>query len=292
MLIGSCFAENIGNYLQNHRFNALINPSGILFNPMSIYHTLMNCLENKAIDDSMIIERHGLFFSLLHHSSIYNGTREALLFDLKATQEAANTFLKTTDVLIITFGSAYAYEYQKTNTTVANCHKLPSTAFTKHLLSVEQITSSYNNLIQALREFNPKLRIIFTVSPVKYLKDGIEENNLSKSTLLLAINELKKETGVSYFPAYELVNDDLRDYRFYKEDMAHPNEQAIEYIWEKFSDAYFANNTKELNKEIASIVSSENHTLLFPESEEAKKFTANLARKKSELKSRFPFLEI
>jgi len=292
MLIGSCFAENMGEYLHDHRFNTLLNPNGILFNPISIYKALINCIENKTMEDALILKRNDLFFSFLHHSSLFSQNKNELSLQINAIQTKTNAFLKEADLLIITFGTAHVYKHKQLKNVVANCHKQPATDFEKKLLYVEEIVSEYKSLIQALKKFNPKIKIIFTVSPVKYLKDGVEENNLSKATLLLAINELKKETNVSYFPAYELVNDDLRDYRFYKEDLAHPNEQAIEYVWEKFADTYFTNETKQLNKEIASIVSSEKHTLLFPESEEAKLFTSNLEKKKRELKGRFPFLEI
>ena len=292
MLIGSCFAENIGDYLHSHKFKTLVNPNGILFNPTCIYHALINCVENKIIDDSLILKRNDLFFSYSHHSSVYHQDENELKLNLNTIQKDTYDFLKVADHLIITFGTAFVYRHKQHNTIVANCHKQPSVDFEKKLLSVDEIVTEYKNLIHSLKKFNPQLKIIFTVSPVKYLKDGIEENNISKATLLLAIHQLKKEFDLDYFPAFELVNDDLRDYRFYKEDLAHPNDLAIKYIWGKFSDVYFTDETKNLNKEIFSITSSEKHNLFFPESEEAKKFIANIAKKKKELKSKFPFLEI
>jgi hypothetical protein len=292
MLIGSCFAENIGGYLKSHKFKTFVNPNGILFNPNSIYCSLINCIENKTIDDSYILKRNELFFSYLHHSSTYHQDKNELALKLNTIQKEAHYFIKETDYLIITFGTAFVYTHKQHKTVVANCHKQPSTDFEKKLLTVEEIVADYKNLIHQLKLFNPKVKIIFTVSPVKYLKDGVEENNISKATLLLAIHQLKKEFNLDYFPAFELVNDDLRDYRFYKEDLAHPNEQAVNYVWEKFSDVYFADETKNLNSEIHSIISSEKHNLLFPESEEAKKFVASITIKKKELKSKFPFLEI
>ena len=163
--------------------------------------------------------------------------------------------------------------------------------FEKTLLSITNTANDFSNLIYKLKNFNSKLKIIFTVSPVKYLKDGIEENNLSKAILLLAINELKNKFDVEYFPAYELVNDDLRDYRFYKNDMAHPNNEAIKYVWQKFSDTYFTEETKKLNVELQQINSSEDHKILFPESEDSKKFKENLEQKKRGLKSKYSFLK-
>jgi len=291
-LIGSCFAENIGNKLKEHYFNTLNNPNGILFNPSSIYNTLTNCLQQKEIAESSILNKNNLFFSYEHHTSIYANSQAELLSFITATQNKLYAYLKETDLLIITFGTAFVYKHKLNNTIVANCHKQPSNEFEKTLLSVNDITSDYLKLISQLKALNPNIKILFTVSPVKYLKDGVEENSLSKATLLLAANTLAQEQNCSYFPAYELVNDDLRDYRFYKEDMAHPNNQAINYIWEKFTDTFFSDETKQLNKELLSIHQAENHKLLFPESDEAKMFQSNLTRKKEELKKKFPFLEI
>jgi hypothetical protein len=289
-LIGSCFAENIGNLFQQHYFNTLVNPNGILFNPKSIYQSLINCLENKEMEDSSILNRNNLYLSYLHHSSIYDHSKEDLMLSLDRIQQQTNIFLKSADHLILTFGSAFVYKHKKTHRIVANCHKQPAAEFEKTLLSVEEIITNYSELLDKLKTFNPKLKIILTVSPVKYLKDGIEENNLSKATLLLAIHELCKNRSCIYFPAYELVTDDLRDYRFYKEDMAHPNEQAIAYVWEKFSNTYFSANTKQLNKELLSIRHSEQHQLLFPESEEARLFLSGIQKRKEDILIKHPYI--
>jgi hypothetical protein len=289
-LIGSCFAENIGNLFQQHYFYTCINPNGILFNPKSIYHSLINCLENKEMEDSSILNRNNLYLSYLHHSSIYHHSKEDLMLQLGHIQQQTNRFLKSADHLILTFGSAFVYKHKKTHRVVANCHKQPAVDFEKTLLSIEEIVTNYSELLDKLKVFNPKLKIILTVSPVKYLKDGIEENNLSKATLLLAIHELCKNRSCIYFPAYELVTDDLRDYRFYKEDMAHPNEQAIAYVWEKFSNTYFSANTKQLNKELLSIRHSEQHQLLFPESEEARLFLSGIQKRKEDILIKHPYI--
>jgi hypothetical protein len=291
MLIGSCFAENIGDCLLKHHFNIFENPNGIMFNPMSISQCLEYCISNDDRIHSGLLERNGLHFSFLHHSSVSHSNKDKFRNELKEQQQKAHDFLKRSDVLIVTFGSAFAYFHKELRMTVANCHKLPANSFDKNLLHVDEIVNEYSDLIPKLKAFNPKLKFIFTVSPVKYLKDGLEENNLSKATLLLAVNELKKKFGIDYFPAYELVIDDLRDHRFFKNDLAHPNKEAIHYIWEKFSGVYFNEDTKKLNSEIHSVNTSENHTLFFPESEEAKKFKDNLEHKKRELKTKFPFLK-
>lgn len=291
-MIGSCFAENIGEKLMQHGFHTFINPSGILFNPLSIYHCLTDIIEEKEIDDSLLLQRNELHFSYLHHGSIYNPSKDQLKVQINNTQKSAKEFLRNSKFLMITFGTAYVYELQHNKQTVANCHKQNSSLFQKRLISVEEIVSKTSELINAIKKLNTTIQIIFTVSPVKYLKDGIEENNLSKATLLLALNQLSNNTNGIYFPAYELVNDDLRDYRFYKEDMAHPNNQAINYVWEKFSDTFFTEETKQLNKEVYAVTSASQHQLLHPEGAEAKQFLLNLENKRKELLKKFPFLNI
>jgi hypothetical protein len=291
MLVGSCFAENIGDRMLRHHFNVLMNPNGILFNPISISQCLEYCLGNDERIHSGLLERNGIHFSFLHHSSISSVDKDTFRKELKDTQQRAHDFLKQANTLIVTFGSAFVYYHKELKMPVANCHKLPANAFEKNLLTVEEIVNEFSDLIPKLKAFNPKLNFIFTVSPVKYLKDGIEENNLSKATLLLAAHELKKRFGADYFPAYELVIDDLRDHRFFKEDLAHPNEEAINYVWEKFSEIYFPLKTRELNSELSAIISSENHKILFPESQEAKLFKENLSKKKKELSQKHAFLK-
>lgn len=291
LLIGSCFAENIGEKLQKHCFKTLINPSGILFNPSSISSCIKALLNQEAINESSLLNHGGIYLSFNYHSSIYGHSKAELLSKIKSIQTEFYDNIKLTNYLIITFGTAYVYHHKINKTIVANCHKQPGTDFEKRLLTVNDIVSDYKQLILQLKKINPNIHIVFTVSPVKYLKDGLEENSISKATLLLAVNQICKETNAFYFPAYELVTDDLRDYRFYKEDLAHPNEQAIDYVWNKFSDTFFTEETKQLNRELNSIRQSENHKLLFPESEEAKHFLSNLENKKQTLKNKFPFLE-
>ncbi len=290
-LLGSCFSENVGEHLCKTGFDILRNPNGILFNPSSISGSLRNIIFKKKINTSLFIQRNDLFFSLQNHSSIFGKTKDELESKLEDLEANAHNFLKQADHLIITLGSAFVYKHLRSNTIAGNCHKLPAQDFQKRMLSIEEIVNDYKTLITELRVFNPKLNIIFTVSPVKYLKDGVEENTLSKSTLLLAVNQICKDLKCFYFPAYELVIDDLRDHRFFKEDLAHPNQEAITYVWEKFSECFFKEETTKLSKEVEAICIASKHAPLFPESEEAKKFKVNLENKKKELKVKFPFLK-
>lgn len=291
-LTGSCFSENIGHLLKEHKFAAYPNPSGILFNPVSIYQTLKNSIHLTTFDKKYLLNRGGIFLSYLHHSSVNSADKEALAAKINAENEAAHAFLKNAGYLIITFGSAYFYEHTGLNAAVANCHKQAGNTFEKKLADASDIVYMYAELIKDLQQLNPSLKLIFTVSPVKHLKDGLIENNLSKATLLLSIHKL---TGLFhncfYFPAYELVNDDLRDYRFYKADMAHPNELAIDYVWEKFSGCFFNAKTLQLNQKINKLNLAMNHRHMNGNSEETEKLQDFITRQKEEIRKLNPGIE-
>lgn len=292
VLIGSCFADNTGEKFLDSKFQALVNPNGILFNPVSIATALHSYIQPKTRNSKPETSR-GLFVSFDHHGSFSSTTKKELEQKINSSRKQAHQFLKEAKFLIITLGSAFAYRHLKTNSIVANCHKLPQQDFKKELLPVETIVAEYTKLIAYLKKMNPALNIIFTVSPVKYLRDGIIENNISKSTLLLAINLLRttnQQLPTFYFPAFELVNDDLRDYRFYKEDMAHPNEQAINYVWKKFTDCYFNDDTKKLNYKIKEVTLALNHRPFKANSKKYFEFRDTILKKCTELENSYPFL--
>jgi hypothetical protein len=237
----------------------------------------------------LILKRDDIFYSYLHHSSINSSNENDLKENINSENKKAHQFLNECDQLIITFGTAFLYQHIALNKTVANCHKQAATAFEKKCISVTEIIESYSVLIQKLQKFNPKLKLIFTVSPVKYLKDGIVENNLSKSTLILAIHELLiQNNNCYYFPAFELVNDDLRDNRFYKEDLAHPNELAINYVWEKFSASCFNEKTMAINKQINKLNLAIDHREMNAGTQEKLKLQDFIAKQKEELKKLDP----
>jgi hypothetical protein len=294
LLIGSCFAENIGEKLLSCKFQTLVNPNGIIFNPISIATALQSYIKNdEAINTGT---NNGLYFSFDHHGCFSKSTEQELRSEILTARKQAHQFLKEAKFLIITFGSAYVYRQIPSTEVVANCHKLPHQNFLKDLLRVDDIVSAYSKLINELRDFNPGLKIIFTISPVKYLRDGIINNNLSKSILIQSVHNMvsatsnPKSTLLNYFPAYEIVTDDLRDYRFYKEDMAHPNEQAINYVWEKFSDVYFNNETKQLNQKIKEVALAVNHRPLKTGTAQHSEFKDTILKKCTELESSYPFL--
>lgn len=288
-LIGSCFSENIGTLLSDYKFKTHSNPNGILFNPLSIFNCLNNIIDDKPFDENLILKRDDIFYSYLHHSSINSSNENDLKENINSENKKAHQFLNECDQLIITFGTAFLYQHIALNKTVANCHKQAATAFEKKCISVTEIIESYSVLIQKLQKFNPKLKLIFTVSPVKYLKDGIVENNLSKSTLILAIHELLiQNNNCYYFPAFELVNDDLRDHRFYKENLAHPNELAINYVWEKFSASCFNEKTMAINKQINKLNLAIDHREMNAGTQEKLKLQDFIAKQKEELKKLDP----
>lgn len=241
---GSCFAENMAAKFLDAGFSIDINPFGIAYNPFSLSHNLNRLLDDKPYGAEELFEDNGIYHSFSHHSRFSGTDPDEVLIKINSRMETALAFLETANVLIITFGTAYVYRLQSTGAVVSNCHKLPAKSFTYKRLSIEDITAEWNNLINRLQTFNPKLRILFTVSPIRHWKDGAHENQLSKSILLLSIDELlHNHSNCFYFPAYEILLDDLRDYRFYAEDMFHPSSQAIDYVWEKIKEAWFDNET-------------------------------------------------
>ncbi|MFM9984091.1 MAG: GSCFA domain-containing protein [Flavobacteriales bacterium] len=245
-MIGSCFADNIGRILEDHRLPVKFNSHGILFNPASIYKALHDTLTCKKYTIEELRKFEGKYVSMNHHGRFSDPDPSTVLKKINDSIETALEHLKTSKVLFITFGSAFAWKQKSTDTVVANCHKIPQIEFEKTLLEHAEIVSSFTPLFHQLRNINPDLQIVLTVSPVRYFRDGVVANNLSKSNLLIACHTLSKENRVHYFPAFEWVIDDLRDYRFFKEDMVHPNDQAIRYIWEKFLD--WAMNKEVINK--------------------------------------------
>jgi hypothetical protein len=259
LLLGSCFSDHVGALLHNHQFKTLSNPFGALFNPVSIANAI-----KMSLDPELFTEKYRYFFdnrfvSFAHHGSFSH--QDENQFISKISKQFANTkvFLEKTHFLFITFGTAYCYRFIERNIMVANCHKIPNTQFEKYRLNVDEIVQIYQDILQNLKQFNPEMKIIFTVSPVRHLGDGFHENQLSKAVLHLAIEQLTNNETVFYFPAYEILMDDLRDYRFYAEDLCHPAENAVHYIEELFANAFFSDCTKEQLKAIEKEYKLLNH---------------------------------
>lgn len=293
LLMGSCFAEEIGGKLQEHRFNTLVNPHGILYNPLSITQALTTYLDGKVYTREDLFMHNDLWNSWDHHSRFSGLTPEATLENIHRMQTAATKAIESADWLIITLGSAHAYILKENNRLAGNCHKVPAGNFYKRMLTADEIITALDNVMHRLFFRNRKINILFTVSPVRYIRDGVVENNLSKAILLQAVHHLvNKFNRLFYFPAYELVIDDLRDYRFYKEDMVHPNELAINYVWEQVIKAGIGEASQELLHSIAEINRAANHRPFNPESPQHRQFLSHYAAKVQQLMAAHPQLKL
>lgn len=292
-MIGSCFTQNIGEKLQQDQFDVSINPYGILFNPVSVAKAIKACLNQLSLKEEDLIKVGEQWASLNHHSQFNTLVAKDTLQRINQSIQDAKSYYAESNLLIITFGTAWVYELNETKEIVANCHKIPNKNFTKRLLTIEEIVDVYSTLFLELISENPNLNIMFTVSPVRHWKDGVVENNRSKSVLHLAIMELvNKFEIVSYFPSYEIVLDELRDYRFYKEDMLHPNQQAVDYIYERFSDTFYTKETVVLNKRIRKLKLALAHKPFNINSEAHQLFIKQTKEKVLVLEREHPYLNI
>lgn len=290
LLMGSCFAEEIGAKLEERKFKAFTNPHGILYNPISICNALTDYIQDKKYTKEDVFLHEELWRSFNHHGKFANTDAEACLENINHQISLARYQLKEAKWLFITFGSAFAYTYNKQ--IVANCHKLPSSQFEKVLIAKQQITDAWQKQLSTLKEFNPDLQILFTVSPVRYIRDGVIENNRSKGILLDAMHTLvEQNTNCFYFPAYEIVIDELRDYRFFKEDLVHPNHLAVNYVWQKFTDALCDEETKNFMAEYEPIIKSLQHQDLQDGTIASLKFKKHLEEKQIELKKKYHFVK-
>lgn len=260
LAVGSCFASMVGLRLTERKYDVISNPFGTIFNPISLFNLLNDALNNEEPDPSEIISYQDRYLHYQFHSEVAACSSSGLLLNIDEIQNVSRTQLEKASHLFITLGTAWVYRYKVTDKLVANCHKQSSSLFTKELLSVEGMENSFSELHKELSRRNKNINIIFTVSPVRHTKDGIPENQLSKSLLLVLANQLSQQyPNVTYFPSYELMMDDLRDYRFYKEDMIHPTKQAEDYIWNKFEESYINPSDLQLDKKILEINRSISH---------------------------------
>ncbi|MBS9766845.1 MAG: GSCFA domain-containing protein [Flavobacteriaceae bacterium] len=282
--LGSCFSENIGGLLAYHKFDILVNPFGILFHSNAIKTVIERIVEQKYYTEEDTICHNNRWVSLEVHSSFGENSQEMFLETINNTiKESAIAFKKATH-LFITLGTAWVYTHKETDKIVANCHKIPQKNFEKRLLSVEEITQDISQMITMLKSINPSIIPIFSVSPVRHLKDGFVENQRSKAHLLTAIHKSLEMNDGHYVPAYEIIMDELRDYRFYAEDMLHPNQIAIQYIWEKFIHSYMSEKTRVLLNKVNAVQKALEHRPLFPNTVQYQEFKEATAQKIEELK--------
>ena len=284
LFMGSCFAEHIGQRLSDLRYKVNINPNGILYHPLNMADVLEHAIQGKSYTHSDLLNRADIILSWQHHGSIYGSGEDAFLEVLNKQASDLRSQLKSIDTLVLTFGTAYHWVLKEGERRVVNCHKQASDLFEKRLSSTKELVQVYTSLIDALQAVHPDINILLTVSPVRYKRDGIIENNRSKARLLLLCEHLEEQfESVRYFPAYELLIDSLRDYRFYGRDLVHPSEAAVDYIWQQFSRVCFTPEYRSLSKRIAAFNKSAAHRPLYPESSSSMKFAATLADQKRDL---------
>ena len=291
LLMGSCFAENVGGLLLENKFSCDVNPFGILYNPLSIAKALRQMLDGKVYTMDDLFDSGGQWHSWMHHSSFSSTDADECLNRINSRLEKATSALPRTSWLIMTWGTAFVYE--KDSEVVGNCHKQPDRLFTRRLLDVDTICGEWNDTLREAKQRFPGLKVMLSVSPIRHLKDGLHGNQISKSVLLLAIDRLCRELDFChYFPSYEIVMDELRDYRFYAEDMLHPSPLAVKYIWECFCSTYMSKDTQRVMKEWADIQKGLAHRPFNPDSDTYRRFLSQIVLKIEELKEKFPYFEV
>ncbi|WP_245729274.1 GSCFA domain-containing protein [Niabella drilacis] len=300
LLIGSCFTEHIGNALAEHKFETFQNPHGILFDPASVYHSLIRYIEQKPYTEADLFYLNEVWQSWHHHSRFSGTDKHAVLAQMNSTLETAHRFLKQAGWVIITLGSSFSYRLNANNPQaehsglkVANCHRAPGQWFDKKMLEIEETVSLLDNLYHRLRIFNPDAKLLFTISPVRHLRDGVVANNRSKARLIEAVHHMvQKFDRLYYFPAYELVIDVLRDYRFYDVDLAHPNYPATEFVLEKFTENCVDEASRQLMKEIRPLMIARRHKPFHPETKVHRQFLKAQYEKARRLTEQYPFLDL
>ena len=275
LLLGSCFADNIGAKFAEHYFQATINPFGTLYNPASIAAAITN------VGNSQLVEHNGLWHSMMHHGAFSGKDKEEVLTRCEQSRALLQRALMEASTVVVTFGTAWVYEME--GKVVANCHKLPANRFTRRCLTVNEIVEMWQPIVASM----PDKHWIFTVSPIRHVKDGLHANQISKAILLQAVDQL----GQSYFPSYEIMMDELRDYRFYAEDMVHPSAVAVEYIWQRFVENYINKDTQTEMRVLNQLWRDNQHRMLHPDTDEARTFVQRLAERKAQLKQCYPWIE-
>jgi hypothetical protein len=293
LLLGSCFSQNIGERLQNYKFKSISNPFGTIFHPIALGKLLNYVTQNEQVHAEQLLLSQGIYVHPDFHSSLGDIDQIKALFNINNTISSIHHLLKDIKYLFITLGTTIGYRLKSNENIVANCHKLPLDIFNKEDVSVSECSKSLSLAIEQLLQINSQIKIIFTVSPVRHIKDGIIANARSKAKLMsLAENLEAQYEQVTYFPAYEIMMDDLRDYRYYEKDMIHPNDLAIDYIWEKFCTQYFDENTIQIMQKIEKINRAVSHRPFNPSSKEHIAFLAKVEEDKINLMQMYPWIKL
>lgn len=293
MSLGSCFAVNMAEKLEYFKFQNSCNPFGIIFNPVSIQKIVERAVTKTFFTEKDVFFHNDLWHCFEVHSELSNSDKDAFLKFLNQLVVVTNQEITQSTHFLITYGTAWVYRNKESKEIVANCHKVPQKHFDKELLSIETIQKSIQNTINLIEKVNPKAKFVFTVSPVRHIKDGFVENTLSKSHLISAIHAIDNSQLItdSYFPSYEIMMDELRDYRFYAEDMLHPNQVAIDYIWQRFQETFISKTALVVMEEVQGIQKGLSHRSFNPQSESHQKFLAKLQSGITKLCSEYPFMK-
>jgi len=293
VLLGSCFSENIGDQLNYFKFQTVQNPFGILFHPKAIKELVANAIHEKTYTETDLVFQNERWHCFDAHSKLSAPEKKDVLSQLNKAITSTNTALKEATHLVITLGTSWVYRDTATHKIVANCHKIPQKKFSKELLSVQEITETLSEIITLIQSVNASINIIFTVSPVRHLKDGFVENTQSKSHLIAGIQTLfgNSKSNLHYFPSYEIMMDELRDYRFYSEDLIHPNTTAIRYIWERFTTTWVDEKAAEMMQEINTVQKGLSHRPFDVNSVQHQKFLKNLSSKIAKIATEFPLIK-
>ena len=293
MFIGSCFATSIGNQLELGRMPVMINPAGTVYNPVSVCNTIDTIISRKKYDSGNLYKYEDTWISFDHYTDFSSANSKEILNKINSKSEEALKFLSGARFLFVTFGTARVFKWIESGKIVSNCHKIPSARFNHELLSTDYIISLWNDQLDKLKSLFPDLKVVFTISPVRHWKDGAHGNQVSKSVLFLAVEKmLEHSSKPAYFPAYELVMDDLRDYRFYDDDMLHVSNLGVDYIWEAFSGCYFDKATVNLWKEVAGISKAVSHRIQTDNKNQIKKFAENILSRIDLIAQKNPFVNL
>lgn len=291
MAIGSCFTDHIKEKLNLGKFSVLTNPFGILYNPISISSAIDRLNENRLIHSGELFYHEGLYRHPEMHSSVAGTDCGQTVADINSIIGTYASRLLSAEVLMITIGTAYVHVLKASGEIAGNNHKLPASQFERRMLTADEVVLALGNSLHQLRERNPHIHVIFTVSPVRHIKDGLIINAHSKAILLDAVHRLHHQfTNSSYFPSYEVMMDDLREYRFYERDLVHPNQIAVDYIWEKFKEVYFDSAEQQMVDEFSALRQAMQHRLLHPNSAESSRFRQAQYQKILHMKARYPNL--
>lgn len=293
MLIGSCFSDNIGSRMLNSFMHVEINPFGTVYNPFSILNEINRIISCKPISEEELFQTNGLWNHFGFHSSFSHSEQEATLKVMNNKLNKALDYLAKCDIVIITLGTAFIYEHIDSGMVVSNCHKLPANNFNRRMLDYDEVYTCLDKIVAKITEYNPKARIIFTISPIRHIADGLEQNQMSKSTLRVAVGKIvaNHSSKCEYFPAYEIMMDDLRDYRFYAADMVHPSDVAVDYIWNKFKETYFDEKSTTIISRCEKAAKRLAHRPMTDNLEAIERFNQDTAKVISGLISELPYLQ-